>query len=269
VSARPRQALAAAIAAAALLAAGCGGGGDPPAPAPSGEPIAVAGGVATPYGRGAGRVWLLTPDGGPARSTVVYLHGWGARLPFEWHLAWLEHLLERGSAVVFPEFQDGVDDAWIVAPYDLRDGLQLGFRALDDADVPVVAAGFSVGATLAFVYAANAAAWGLPGPTALYAIFPVDPFQIDPALDLSGVHDIRTILLVGDRDDIAGSVGADALAAQLTALPRALLEYRTVHTTDRLLADHEAPTYVTDPDVRATFWPPLDRLIDGARRGEG
>jgi hypothetical protein len=31
---------------------------------------------------------------------VVYLHGWGANLPFEWHQAWFEHLLARGSAVL-------------------------------------------------------------------------------------------------------------------------------------------------------------------------
>ncbi len=45
----------------------------------------------------------------------------------------------------------------------------------------------------------------------------------------------------------------------------ALLEYRVVRTTDDLLADHEAPTYVDDPEVRATFWPPLDELVDAAR----
>ena len=44
-----------------------------------------------------------------------------------------------------------------------------------------------------------------------------------------------------------------------------LLEYRVVRTTDELLADHEAPTYVDDPEVRATFWTPLDELVEAAR----
>ena len=251
--------------AAALTASGCSGGDQPPRPSPTGEPIEIEGGVATPYGRGAGRVWVLTPTDGDVESVVVYLHGWGARLPFEWHQVWLEHLLERGSAVIFPEYQDGVDDAWIVAPYDLHDGLRLGFRALREPDAPVVVAGFSVGATLAFVYAANADEWGLPPPRSVYAIFPADPFQIDPTLDLAGLSETRVALLVGDRDDIAGRYGADALVANLGSLPSHLLEYRVVRTTDDLLADHEAPTYVDDPDVRATFWPPLDELVDAAR----
>ena len=210
-------------------------------------------------------MWVLTPTDGDVESIVVYLHGWGARLPFEWHQVWLEHLLARGSAVLFPEYQDGVDDAWIVAPYDLHDGLRLGFRALRELDAPVVVAGFSVGATLAFVYAAHADDWGLPSPRSVYAIFPADPFQIDPALDLAGLRETRVSLLVGDRDEIAGRYGADALVAKLGSLPRNLLEYRVVRTTDDLLADHEAPTYVGDPEVRATFWPPLDELVDAAR----
>jgi acetyl esterase/lipase len=250
----------------AVAAGSCGGRDDePPRPVPTGDAIPVDGGVATPYGRDAGRVWVLTPTTGEVESVVVYLHGWGARLPFEWHLVWLEHLLSHGSAVLFPEYQDGVDDAFVVAPYDLRVGLQLGFRALREQGVPVVAAGFSVGATLAFVYAAAADAWDVPKPQAVYSIFPVDPLQIDPALDLSGLHETRVVLLVGDRDDIAGRYGADALVENLGSLPPRLLEYGVVRTTDELIADHEAPTYVDDPAVRATFWQPLDELVDAAR----
>ena len=252
---------------AALVAGGCSGSADTPRPAPTGEAIEIEGAVATPYGHAAGRVWVLTPADGDVESVVVYLHGWGARLPFEWHQAWFEHLLARGSAVLFPEYQDGVDDAWIVAPYDLRDGLRLGFRALGKPDVPVVAAGFSVGATLAFVYAANALRWDVPPPRSLYAIFPADPYQIDPALDLARVRDTRIIMFVGDRDETVGRFGADALADKLGELPASLLTYRVVRSGDELLADHEAPTYVDDPEVRRTFWTPLDELIEDARSG--
>ena len=261
----PRRALAAACLTTAL-AAGCTGNGNPPAaPRPTGESIEVSGGTAVPYGRGAGRVWVLTPDGGDVDSVVVYLHGWGARLPFEWHQVWLEHLLARGSAVLFPEYQDGVDDAFVVAPYDLQDGLRTGFRALREPDVPVVVAGFSIGATLAFVYVANAEAWGVPAPRSVYGIFPVDPYQVDPALDLSSLRDTRVLLLVGDRDDTVGRFGGDAIFDQLRSLPTSLLEYRVVRTTDDLLADHEAPTFVEQPEVRATYWRPLDELVDDAR----
>lgn len=249
-----------------IAASACGGADDePPPPSPTGEAIEIEGGVATPYGRGAERVWVLTPTSGDVESVVVYLHGWGARLPFEWHLVWLEHLLARGSAVLFPEYQDGVDDAFVVAPYDLRVGMRLGFRALRERSAPVVVAGFSVGATLAFVYAANADGWNVPPPQAIYAIFPVDPLQIDPTLDLSAVRDAQVLILAGDRDTTVGRVGAERLAAQLDTLPPSRLGYRLLRSTDDLLADHEAPTYIDDPIVRATFWTPLDELVEGAR----
>ena len=53
-----------------VLSAGCGGTSRPAA---SGEVISVAGGTATPYGVGAGRVWILLPRKGEIRSLVVYL----------------------------------------------------------------------------------------------------------------------------------------------------------------------------------------------------
>jgi acetyl esterase/lipase len=252
----------------AALAA-CGDRDEASAPHPSGDPVVVDGGTATPYGRGAGRVWVLEPDGGDVDSVVVYLHGWGASLPFEWHQAWLEHLLQRGSAVLFPEFQDGDDDAFVAAPYDLRDGLRLGYRALGDRHVPVVAAGFSVGASLAFVYAARAGDWSVPAPRAVYSIFPVDPLQIDPGLDVSGVHDTRVLILVGDRDDVVGRTGGDAFWSMLRSVPAGEKEYRVIRTTDDLFADHEAPTVVDDPVVRRAFWEPLDRLVSEVRSDAG
>jgi hypothetical protein len=250
-----------------IAVAGCGGRGtEPPRPEPTGHSVAVEGGTATPYGLGAGRVWVFEPVDAKVESVVVYLHGWGANLPFEWHQAWIEHLLARGSAVLFPEYQDGVDDAFVVAPYDLRVGVRLGFRALRERDVPVVAAGFSVGASLAFVYAANAKRWSVPAPRAVYSIFPVDPLLIDPSLDVSKIDDTRVVLLVGDHDEVVGRQGGDAFWSMLRSVPASEKEYRTIRTTDEFLADHEAPTAVLDPDVRRAFWDPLDRLVASARR---
>jgi hypothetical protein len=253
---------------AVVLAVGCAGRSDRSAPPePSGEVIEVAGGTATPYGVGSGRVWILAPRTAEISSLVVYLHGWGASLPFEWHQAWFEHLLRRGSAVMFPAYQDGVDDAFVVAPYDMHDGLALGFRALRRPDLPVVAAGFSVGGTLAFIYAARAGDWGLPRPRAVYSIFPVDPYQIDPSLDLSSLRRIRVVLRAGDHDDVVGRDGADALAAMLGAGERSRLDYQIVHSQNGLWADHELlPTTAWNPAVRKVFWAPLDAMVADARR---
>ncbi len=254
-----------------FMTSGCGARAhESAAPKPSGPIIEVAGGAATPYGVGSGRVWILAPRNAEVRSLVVYLHGWGAILPFEWHQAWFEHLLRRGSAVMFPAYQDGVDDAFVVAPYDLHDGLVLGFRALRRPDLPVVAAGFSVGGTLAFIYAARAKDWGLPRPRAVYSIFPVDPYQIDPSIDLSDLRGIRVVLRVGDHDDVVGRDGADALAAMLGAGERSQLDYQIVRSRNGLWADHELlPTSAWNPAVRKVFWTPLDAMVDDARRSAG
>ena len=198
---------------------------------------------------------------------MVYIHGWGANLPFYWHLQWLDHLLARGNAVIFPNYQEGsIDDPLISTPWNLQDGLTLGFRALGRRDLPVVAAGFSVGATLAFFYAAKARAWGVPRPRAIYSVFPVDPEAIDPLQSLPPLKGSpQVLILVGDRDTTVGREGADALWRWLRPLPKALKRYRVIRSTGQLLADHEAPTNISDPAVRRTFWSPLDTLVARTR----
>ena len=260
------------LACATLLLAGCDGGVDDEAPAPraSGPAVETAEGTATPYGTGAEQVWVLRPRHGEVKSVVVYLHGYGAYLPFEWHLKWMDHLLANGSAVIFPRFQaggvgDGVDDAWVVLPLNLEKGLQTGFEALHEDDEPIVTAGFSVGAALAFVYAARAKEWHVPAPQAVYSIFPVLPYLIDVGLDLSAVKQTPALILAGENDDVVGQDGAKKLMELLTGLPADLKELRLIRKTDAILADHESPTLVDRPITRETFWQPLDELVERAR----
>jgi alpha-beta hydrolase superfamily lysophospholipase len=262
----------AALVCATVLLTGCNGSVDDEAPAPkaSGPTIETTEGAATPYGTGAGKVWVLRPRHGEVKSVVVYLHGYGAYLPFEWHLQWMDHLLANGSAVIFPALQAGgtgdeADDAWVIMPLNLEDGLRTGFRALDYHDEPIAAAGFSVGATLAFVYAARADEWHVPAPQAVYSIFPVHPYLIDVGLDLSAVKQTPTLILAGENDDVVGQDGAKKLMELLTGLPAGLKELRLIRKTDAIFADHESPTLVERPITRETFWKPLDELVDKAR----
>jgi dienelactone hydrolase len=255
---------------AAIVVAGCGDATVAPAPQPSGPSIRTSAGVARPYGVGASQVWVLTPRARQPRSVVVFVHGWAATTPFEWHQAWLDHLLKEGSAVIFPVYQPGsTDDPQVVTIFDLRTGLRRGFAALGKRELPVVAAGFSFGATLAFYYAANARYWGLPPARAVYSIFPVDPIAFDPGLmrlhRLPAQQATRVELLVGDRDAVVGDAGARAFWEWLSPSTHRLSKYRVVRTTARLLADHEAPTYVQSAEVRRVFWRPLDALISRCR----
>jgi acetyl esterase/lipase len=255
-----------------LAGVGCDRSGDdvPAPPQASGPVVDTERGTATPYGTGAAQVWVLRPTSGEMRSVVVYLHGYGAYLPFEWHLQWMDHLLEKGSTVIFPRYQPGGDDPFILTPFDLAEGLRTGFDAIGYEGEPVVAAGFSLGATLAFVYAARAKEWGVPAPQAVYSIFPVDPILVDVGLDLSTIEETKALLLVGDHDDVVGQDGARELLNGLVGLPDSLKQFRVIRTTDHLFADHEAPTVVHDPVVRRTFWVPLDRLVASVRaEGDG
>lgn len=254
----------------ALVASACDGVDDEQRlPVASGPSIETERGTATPYGEGAEQVWVLRPRDREVESVVVYLHGYGAPLPFEWHLEWMDQLLDRGNAVLFPRYQGGsTDDAWILTPFDLASGLRTGFRALGrhGRDQPVVAAGFSLGATLAAVYAARSDEWRVPRPAAVYAVFPVDPILVDLDLDLSSVPPSTRFLVVAGEDDyVAGPEAAQELMGLLDGVPEEQKELRTIRAHGELPADHDAPTLAIRPIVQQTYWRPLDQLVDEAR----
>ena len=152
-----------------------------------------------------------------------------------WHLRWMDHLLENGSIVLFPRYQPGVDDPFVLTPFDLAKGLQTGFDAIGYDGEPVVAAGFSLGAALAVIYAAHAEEWDVPSPRSVYSIFPVDPVLVDIELDLSTVEETNVLLLVGENDEVVGQDGAREILKGLVGLPPSLKQLRVIRTTDDLL----------------------------------
>jgi hypothetical protein len=232
-----------------------------PGAAATRPPLPVEG----PFGHGAAQVWLLRPTS-PPRSIVVFGHGWKTFPPSAAHPSvgqfapWLTHLLAGGSAVIFPRYQLGNGDDFGAARVDsYRAGLRLGFARLGVTHVPVVAAGYSYGASLAFYYAANAARWHLPRPAAVDAVFPAGPIpgaplpRPPPALD--------ALIEVGDRDTVAGAAGARAYWRWLGSHARRHL--MTVRSRGSFVADHAAPKRST-PAARRAFWLPLDRLLAAA-----
>ena len=207
-------------------------------------------------------MWLLRPTM-PPRSIVVFGHGWKTVPPSAAHpwvgqfAPWLAHLVSGGSAVIFPRYELGSGDGYGAARVDsYRAGLRLGFARLGLAHVPVVVAGYSYGASLAFYYAANAARWGLPPPAAVDAVFPAGmiPGAVLPRLSRA----VDVLIEVGDRDTVAGSGGARAYWRWLGGDPRKHLV--TVRSHGSFVADHAAPKLST-PAARRAFWLPLDRLI--------
>jgi acetyl esterase/lipase len=252
-----------------LVLAGCGGT-SPPKIVQSGPTAKTEAGIARPYGVGSGRVWVLTPKVGKPRSIVVFIHGWTATSPFEWHQAWLDHLLARHSIVIFPAYQTTGDEGeFVTSRLDVRTGIRTGFRVLGETDLPVVVVGYSVGGVLAFYYAADARFWGVPEPTAIESIFPADPMRMDPGLvHLGPPPKVSTLILVGDKDETVGSLGADTFWKWLRPVPSALKTYRLLRSDPKgLFFDHEAPTGTAfDAAMQHVFWDPLDRFVVEARR---
>jgi pimeloyl-ACP methyl ester carboxylesterase len=217
----------------------------------------------TVLGRGADRVWLFRPDG-KTKDVVVFVHGLGG--PVEDtprnHRPWIDHLVERGSAVVYPRYEVGASPApmkHIVA------GVRKALAKLD-TEAPVGVIGYSRGGRLALEYAAASARNGLPEPRAVMSVFPsalaVDEYVALTPLDPS----TRVLILVGDHDGI-GRQGALELLHRLRSagFPAAHVDAEIVHSTRIFKADHLSALRVSAP-ARAAFWTPADRLVESAVR---
>lgn len=221
-----------------------------------------------PFGTGAGAVWVLEPDG-RARSIVVFGHGWKVAPPspsYPWvgqFRPWLDHLLARGNAVVFPRYQLGGDAQGPARVDSFRAGVATGLARLAGLrGLPVVAVGYSYGASLAFYFGANATRWRLPVPRGIVAVFPAGLIAGAslPALPPS----VDVLIEVGDRDTSAGSGGALAFWSWLRGHPASAKRLVTVVSSAGFSADHAAPKS-DSAAARRAFWAPLDAMIASAR----
>jgi hypothetical protein len=244
----------------------------PPATA-SATPGSAVDRVAGPYGRGAATVWLVVPNA-PMRSIVVFAHGWKTLAsggpPFPGHpwvdefRPWFDHLAAAGSAVIFPAYMllGAAGDATRVQ--DFEAGIRAAYVKLGRPALPFVACGYSFGGSLAFYYAADARAWGLPRPRAVQAIFPAGMIAAAPLPKLD--RSVRVLIQVGAADSEAGSGGANQFWGWLAGHPAARKRYQVIRSTPQLAATHAAPRSAGAAAQRE-FWYPLDRLIAAARRG--
>ena len=210
---------------------------------------------------------MLTPSRA-IRDVVVFGHGWKVAPPspaYPWvgqFRPWLDHLLARGSAIIFPRYQLGTGDPQDAQRVrDFEAGIRLGYVHLGTPKVPFVAVGYSFGASLALYYAADAQRWHLPQPRAVDAIFPAGLIPDVPLPTLPS--STRVLIQVGDADTEAGSTGADQVWHWLSHHPASRKRDQIVHSTPAFTANHAAPKSTT-PAARAVFWAPLDQLIRAA-----
>jgi hypothetical protein len=216
-----------------------------------------------PIGKGAAGVWLFRPAGKP-KGLVVYFHGQGGireATPVN-HRPWIDHLVARGSVVVYPRWELTYENdpmQYVVA------GVRAATKRFDVSGLPVLSLGYSRGGALALEYGAVAARNELPVPDKIMSIFPSSLGNQQHLIDLTPLdHSTGLLIQMGEADAVVGKEGARDLLRRLKAggFPAQNIELDFVDSRAGFKADHTAP-FRTSPAARAAFWRPADLLLDG------
>ena len=248
--------------------------------------------VVATHGKGATQYWLFEPAG-PAPKTapvVVFLHGWGAINPDPYR-AWIEHIVKRGSIVIYPVYQAAFDTP---AAEFTPNAIAAVTKALEflRSDAARVAAdpkrlallGHSLGGVLCANLAARALRSGWPAVQAFMSVQPgktwMVPRRAAIALDdLSQIPASTLILTVaGDRDRIARDIDARRIYAETTLVPpqnkNFVLMVSDSHGSPPLEAHHFSPLARTGAAApRTSEWGRMsgarERMLErGQARGD-
>jgi dienelactone hydrolase len=242
-----------------------------PGQGPGGGQRRHAGVRTTRVGGSPGDVTIFEPAKPPPRSgpVVVFTQGVGP----DQYQGWIDHLVGRGSIVVFQD-----------QPFDTVDlaerrrgplaGLRAAMRALARPGhvTPrwdrLVLVGHSVGGNMAAQLAADAGPAHLPRPKAVFVLQP----RLEDRASLRVVAGIPAsslvLVLASDRDDRVGQEGPRSVWAALRDHPAAGKDYVLVrsdeHGTPPLVADHLLSLSGSDnpPDALDFYgpWKLLDAL---------
>ena len=135
--------------------------------------------------------------------------------------------------------------------------LREGLAELGDDCGPLILAGYSFGAGICVIAAAESEAWKIPAPAAVYGVFPYfvrgrnpDPLVLAPSITVS--------LVVGDRDQVVGSRGAKEIARSIAPHPSTLELLRST----RSMSFGHFSALQTSRIARRVFWRPLDDIVD-------
>lgn len=218
--------------------------------------------AAGPLGRGASGVWLYRPAGRP-KDLVVYFHGQGGPTEAtpENHLPWINHLVARGSIVVYPRYEmtyEADPMRYIV------EGVSTATNRIETDDLPVLAIGYSRGGAIAVEYAAVASRFGLPVPDSIISVFPASHGNQQREIDLTPLpHSTTVLIMIGRQDSVVGGTGARYLLRRLeqAGYPGENIELDFVSSHGAFEATHSAPLDTT-PAAQAAFWKPADELLD-------
>jgi hypothetical protein len=231
--------------------AGCGGSSYPDRATATG-----------PIGKGSSGVWIFQPAGKP-KDVVVFFHGQGGpteATPVN-HQPWIDHLVQRGSVVIYPRYEVSYEPDPI--PFVVN-GVKAAMQRVDTKGLPVLAIGYSRGGGLVVEYGAFAKQNGLPVPNAIMAVFPAGQGDERRIIPLTGIdHKTAILLQTGEDDSVVAGGGARFLLGRLAGagFPANRVQTDFVRSQKGLVANHFAPLQTT-PAAKAEFWGVADRMLN-------
>lgn len=189
-------------------------------------------------------------------QTIVFTHGWGAIKP-DYYLAWIEHIVRKGSIVLYPRYQGGLRTKPERFTENTVAGVRKGLEWLStQATLPKPVperwgtAGHSAGGLLAVNLALALPEAGLPRPAFVFSAEPGrtsgNKRELVPLADLSKLP-ASTLLVVlsGQNDPIVGEKDSARIFKETTAIPPENKEWLGLsddaHGTPALRAGHRAP----------------------------
>jgi dipeptidyl aminopeptidase/acylaminoacyl peptidase len=227
-----------------------------PAGGPGGRDYTHASVTKSRHGEDGAEFWLFEPaEPTPASAPViVFNHGWGAMTPDSYG-AWIEHLVRRGNIVVYPRYQAGLltmpgkftSNAIEATKNALRLLRKRGHVSPDGKRFAIV--GHSAGGVVSANMAAEAAAAGLPRPSALMIMHPGEVGGKRSGMALRDLGNIPAstlvVVVVGADDKLVGDGDAKRLFSSLSHLRRQNRNYLIMvsdnHGDPPVVADHLGP----------------------------
>lgn len=262
-----------------------------PASGPGGRDYRFDGVTAARVGTSPSGVWVYAPEAATSlerRSlpVVVFLHGFGATDPIT-YLGWIEHLVRRGSLVIYPDYQPpgflgGGQEAYLGNTFA---GVADGIMHVGATPERVHVVGHSLGAVLTAAYGALAPAADLPPAATLTMIEPggcrncgnFGAFGVLLPLERRIPEDTLVRTVVGAEDGFVGDADARSIQQMLGTIPADRKTFESVQSDDHgsppLVADHLFPqTGRTGSEADALdwfgLWRPFDALMNCADRQE-
>jgi len=230
-----------------------------PASGPGGADYAHKQVVANMYGKGATRYWIFEPaDPKPENAPVIlFNHGWGAMEPL-YYGAWIDHIVKRGSIVIFPVYQDSLR----TLTSDFTPNAAAGIRSAIDKlqSKPghvkpqldkVAIVGHSMGGVITANLGAQWKQLGIPLPKALMCVEPGKTSAMSRIVsiklaDMSMIpKDTLLLTIAGDRDLLVRDIDAKRIFRESTNVLPQNKNYIVLVSDDHglppLIADHRAP----------------------------